>query len=167
MRDVVLYITYSTTHQRSVEVQFGRCQKNILQEWSMVKNLSCVSCAAWNVFAINSLHWHSDACALSFFWASLSGPIQAEPSILRMKEVAIQIFAKYLRYKKGIKGKFCNTIYLKVKSLELRYWIGRCPLVFGMIWMKIFFSFFFDKNWTKPQEGAFYKSVSYLKELDL
>ena len=52
---VVLYITYSTTHQRSVEVQFGRYQKNILQEWSMVKNLSCVSCAAWNVFPINSL----------------------------------------------------------------------------------------------------------------
>ena len=42
--------TYSTTHQRLVEVQFGRYQKNILQEWSMVINLSCVSCAAWNVF---------------------------------------------------------------------------------------------------------------------
>ena len=52
---VVLYSTYSTTHQRSVEVQFGRYQKNILQDWSMVKNLSCVSCAAWNVFLINSL----------------------------------------------------------------------------------------------------------------
>ena len=38
-----------------MEVQFGRYQKNILQEWSMVKNLSCVSCAAWNVFLINSL----------------------------------------------------------------------------------------------------------------
>ena len=24
---VVLYVTYSTTHQRSLEVQFGRCQK--------------------------------------------------------------------------------------------------------------------------------------------
>ena len=52
---VVLYATYSTTHQRSVEVQFGRYQKNILQGWSIVKNLSCVSCAAWNVFPINSL----------------------------------------------------------------------------------------------------------------
>ena len=52
---VVLYVTYSTTHQRLVEVQFGRYQKNILQEWSMVKNLSCVSCAAWNVFPINPL----------------------------------------------------------------------------------------------------------------
>ena len=52
---VVLYATYSTTHQRSVGVQFGRYQKNILQEWSMVKNLSCVSCAAWNVFPVNSL----------------------------------------------------------------------------------------------------------------
>ena len=40
---VVLYVTYSTTHQRLVEVQFGRYQKNVLQEWSMVKNLSCVS----------------------------------------------------------------------------------------------------------------------------
>ena len=29
----------------------------ILQEWSMVKNLSCVSCAAWNIFPINSLLW--------------------------------------------------------------------------------------------------------------
>ena len=38
-----------------MEVQFGRYQKNILQEWSMVQNLSCVSCAAWNVFPINSL----------------------------------------------------------------------------------------------------------------
>ena len=47
---VVLYVTYSTTHQRSVEVQFSRYQKNILQEWSMVKNLSCVSCTAWNIF---------------------------------------------------------------------------------------------------------------------
>ena len=31
----------------------------ILQEWSMVKNHSCVSCAAWNVFPVNSLHTHS------------------------------------------------------------------------------------------------------------
>ena len=60
---VVLYVTYSTTHQRFVEVQFGKYQKNILQEWSMVKNLSCASCAAWNVFPINSpqtctfIHW--------------------------------------------------------------------------------------------------------------
>ena len=52
---IVLYVTYNTTHQRSVEVQFGRYQKNILQQGSMVKNLSCVSCAAWNVFPINSL----------------------------------------------------------------------------------------------------------------
>ena len=29
---LTLYVTYSTTHQRSVEVQFGRYQKNILQE---------------------------------------------------------------------------------------------------------------------------------------
>ena len=50
------HVTYSTTHQRSEEVQFGRYQKkNILQEWSMFKNLSCVSCAAWNVFPINSI----------------------------------------------------------------------------------------------------------------
>ena len=40
---VVLYATSSTTHQRLVEVQFGRYQKSILQEWSMVKKLSCVS----------------------------------------------------------------------------------------------------------------------------
>ena len=48
---VFLYM-YRNTHQMSVEVQFGRYQKNIWQEWSMVKNLSC---AAWNVFPINSL----------------------------------------------------------------------------------------------------------------
>ena len=47
---VVLYATYSTTHQRSVEVQFGRYQKNILQEWSMVKKLSCVSCGSLKRF---------------------------------------------------------------------------------------------------------------------
>jgi hypothetical protein len=52
---VYLHVTYRNTHQRLVEVQFGRYQKYILQEWSMVKNLSCVSCAAWNVFPINSL----------------------------------------------------------------------------------------------------------------
>ena len=40
----------STDHQRLVEVQFGRYQKNILQELFMV-----VSCAAWNVFLVNSL----------------------------------------------------------------------------------------------------------------
>ena len=51
---ITICYLYSTTHQRLVEVQFGRYQKNILQEWSMVKNLSCVSCAAWNVFTINS-----------------------------------------------------------------------------------------------------------------
>jgi len=39
----------------SVEVQLGRYQKNISQEWSRVKHLSCVSCAAWNVFFVNLL----------------------------------------------------------------------------------------------------------------
>ena len=43
---VVLYVTYSTTHQRPVEVKFGRYQKNILQESSMVTKLSCVSCGS-------------------------------------------------------------------------------------------------------------------------
>ena len=47
---VVLYATYSTTHQRSVEVQFGRYQKNILQEWCRVKKLSCVSCGSLKHF---------------------------------------------------------------------------------------------------------------------
>ena len=32
-----------------------KTKKYILQEWSMVKNISFVSCAAWNVFSINSL----------------------------------------------------------------------------------------------------------------
>ena len=47
---VVLYVTYSTTHQRLVEVQFGRYQKNVLQEWSMVKKLSSVSCGSLKHF---------------------------------------------------------------------------------------------------------------------
>ena len=47
---LVLYVTYSTTHQRSVEVQFGRYQKNILQEWCRVKKLSCVSCGSLKRF---------------------------------------------------------------------------------------------------------------------
>jgi hypothetical protein len=47
---LILYVTYSTTHQRSVEVQFGRYQKNILQEWYMVKNLSFVSCGSLKRF---------------------------------------------------------------------------------------------------------------------
>ena len=33
-----------------MEVQFGRYQKNILQEWSMVKKLSCVSCGSLKRF---------------------------------------------------------------------------------------------------------------------
>ena len=47
---VVLYVTYSTTHQRLVEVQFGRYQKNILQESSMAKRLSCFSCGSLKRF---------------------------------------------------------------------------------------------------------------------
>ena len=47
---VVLYVTYSTTHQRLVEVQFGRYQKNILQEGYMVKKLSCVICGSLKRF---------------------------------------------------------------------------------------------------------------------
>ena len=46
----ILYVTYSTTHQRSVEVQFGRYQNNILQERFMVKKLSCVSCGSLKRF---------------------------------------------------------------------------------------------------------------------
>ena len=46
---VVLYVVYSTTHQR-LAVQFGRYQKNILQESSMVKKLSCVSCGSLKRF---------------------------------------------------------------------------------------------------------------------
>ena len=41
---------HTTTHQRSVEVQFGRYQKNVLQEWSMVKKLSSVSCGSLKHF---------------------------------------------------------------------------------------------------------------------
>ena len=43
---LVLYMTFCTTLQRSMEVLYGRYQKNTLQERSRVKNLSCVSCAA-------------------------------------------------------------------------------------------------------------------------
>ena len=41
----------------TLKVQLGTYQKNISQEWSRVKNLSCVSCAAWNVFPLNLLLW--------------------------------------------------------------------------------------------------------------
>ena len=54
---VVLYATYSTTHQRSVEVQFGRYQKNILQEWCRVKKLSCVSCGSLKRFPHTFTTW--------------------------------------------------------------------------------------------------------------
>ena len=66
------YLSFQhSTHQRSVEVQFGRYQKNILQEWSMVKNLSCVSCAAWNFFPLNFLLLPITAKPLKdFLWYS-------------------------------------------------------------------------------------------------
>ena len=52
---VVLYVTYSATHYRGW-LKFSLADnKKKFQEWSMVKNLSWVSCAAWNVFSINSL----------------------------------------------------------------------------------------------------------------
>ena len=38
-----------------VKVQLGRYQKNISQEWSRVKNLLCVSCAAGDVFPVKLL----------------------------------------------------------------------------------------------------------------
>ena len=51
---IVLYIISSTTYQRSVEVQFDRYQKKNCRSYQWSK-LSCVSCAAWNVFPINLL----------------------------------------------------------------------------------------------------------------
>ena len=39
--------------------------KKKLQEWSMVKKLSFVSCAAWNVFPINSLLSSKIPCTLT------------------------------------------------------------------------------------------------------
>ena len=66
---VVLYATYSTTHQRSVEVQFGRYQKNILQEWSMVKKLSCVSCGSLKRFPHTFTNGRSLGCKLIFHFA--------------------------------------------------------------------------------------------------
>ena len=66
--------TFSTTHQRSVEVQFGRYQKNILQDGSMVKKLSWVSWGSLKRFP----HKFTKARLLSFkLWKqkknSLSG----------------------------------------------------------------------------------------------
>ena len=55
---VVLYVAYSTTNQRLVEVQFGRYQKNILQEWCRVKKLSCVSYGSLKRFP----HTFTTAC---------------------------------------------------------------------------------------------------------
>ena len=55
---VVLYVTYSTTHQRSLEVQFSRykkkpfCRSDI---WSKISHVLVL--AAWNVFPIHSLNY--------------------------------------------------------------------------------------------------------------
>ena len=50
MRNITLYSVYLI-----ITVTYYPSKQNILQELSMVKNLSCVSCAAWNIFPINSL----------------------------------------------------------------------------------------------------------------
>ena len=102
---VVPYVTYSTTHQRSVEVQFSRYQKYILQEWSMVKNLSCVSCAAWNVFPINSLV--GGVCCVYFRW------------LLVMAHVYCMIIKKWSIFMGGI---FDNIIAAMFIHMYLHQW---------------------------------------------
>ena len=45
------FCTFSPLCESSV----GQISKNISKEWSRVKNLSSVSCAAWNIFPVNLL----------------------------------------------------------------------------------------------------------------
>ena len=52
-----LYVAYSTTHQRSVEVQFGRYQKMFSRSDLWSKSSHVLVVAAWNVFPIHSLVW--------------------------------------------------------------------------------------------------------------
>ena len=57
---------------RFVKVQVYRYWRNILQEWSRVKNISYVSCAAWNIFPINLLVnrlWSHEPKAMLVYFA--------------------------------------------------------------------------------------------------
>ena len=51
----VWFLHFFALVDQFVKVQLGRYQNNISQEWSRVKNLKFVSCAAWNVFPVNLL----------------------------------------------------------------------------------------------------------------
>ena len=52
---MTLFNKKGLTFWRLGEGSVGQMSKNILQEWSRVKNLSSVNCAAWHVFTINLL----------------------------------------------------------------------------------------------------------------
>ena len=77
---VVLYVAYSTTHQRLVEVQFGRFKKNILQEWCRVKKFSWVSCGSLKRFphtftnSMYSAHKYYVPKKAQNCWINQSGP---------------------------------------------------------------------------------------------
>ena len=75
---VVLYVAYSTTHQRLVEVQFGRYQKNILQEWSMAKKLSCVSCGSLKRFP-HTVKWQPYLKIAIYVLKSANGGLLCRP----------------------------------------------------------------------------------------
>ena len=88
---VVLYVTYSTIHQRLVEVQFGRYQKNILQQSSMAKKLSCVSCGSLKRFPhtftndIYCFNEQSSSCEQTF----KGYPFQAQS--LQIRSATVQL----------------------------------------------------------------------------
>ena len=79
---VVLYVAYSTTHQRLVEVQFGRHQKNVLQEWSMVKKLSCVSCGSLKRFPHTFTSEGSVECPRRIRWKRVDSNVCFKQAIV-------------------------------------------------------------------------------------
>ena len=96
---VVLYVMSSTTHQRFVEVLFGRYQKNILPEWYMVKNLSCVSHGSLKRFphtftTHGHIHWVS-----SMPFASIN-PTNLRTNMWKFREKILRIvdFEKHILF---------------------------------------------------------------------
>jgi hypothetical protein len=116
-------LKYRNTHQRSVEVQFCRYKKNILQEWSMVKNFSCVSCATWIVFPVNSL----------LSWTVVGNYACAQFRNFRLKFIFLILSLSTIRYFRvsswllslchhptGCLGKIC--IWITNICMHMRLW---------------------------------------------
>ena len=72
----VWFLNFLALFDHFVKLQLVRYQKDISQEWSIrVKNISCVSCAAWNGLSINLLstlrtekHLRQTDCVILTWW---------------------------------------------------------------------------------------------------